>query len=379
MFDGKRRDRTTFTSNYEEVFIMLNEINILIARALDESNPDQNIQSIIDYGSNDDSEYKRFVNLLNTDFSSAFDKALKGDVILRGTSFKGQIVLGSPGNRVSQNTTNIYTRLISDVLPSWKNYPKRNHSFICTESYTKSTAYQSTRYLMLPENGSKIGICSSRDLWDSFGALYKFGIPDLSAFNSSMSSLMVLPVAIDMDYWDKHQKEYPALSMLYGTEINKISIDTYFKRKSVQEILQLFIDFENLCRNNSKVNYEKHETSVKFREIILKRILDHNEHLIDILNEVLSPKANDFKLVSIENYSSESKGHEVWTDGECLMINMDIPIYYAYHIRDHHGQEDEIVSNFIKRLFNNEPRLKDLFDILTKKIIDEKQSTRFDL
>ena len=61
------------------------------------------------------------------------------------------------------------------------------------------------------------------------------------------------------------------------------------------------------------------------------------------------------------------------------MINMDIPIYYAYHIRDHHGQEDEIVSNFIKRLFNNEPRLKDLFDILTKKIIDEKQSTRFDL
>lgn len=222
---------------------------------------------------------------------------------------------------------------------------------------------------MLPENGSKIGICSSRDIWDSFEALYKFGIPNLSAFNSSMSSLMVLPVAIDMDYWDKHQKEYPALSMLYGTEINKISIDTYFKRKSVQEILQLFIDFENLCRNNSKVNYEKHETSVKFREIILKRILDHNEHLIDILNEVLSPKANDFKLVSIENYSSESKGHEVWTDGECLMINMKLPIYYAYYIRDHHGEEDEVASNFIKRLFNSEPRLKDLFDILAKKII----------
>lgn len=38
---------------------MLNEINILIARALDESNPDQNIQSIIDYGSNDDNEALR--------------------------------------------------------------------------------------------------------------------------------------------------------------------------------------------------------------------------------------------------------------------------------------------------------------------------------
>jgi len=74
---------------------------MLIAQALNESNSNQKMQSIINFESRDVYEYKRFVNLLNTDYSSAFNKALDGDIILRGTSPKGQIVIGSPGNRVS--------------------------------------------------------------------------------------------------------------------------------------------------------------------------------------------------------------------------------------------------------------------------------------
>jgi len=218
---------------------------------------------------------------------------------------------------------------------------------------------------MLPVNRSKIGICPSKDIWNSFKTLRKLGISDLSEFNSELVSMMSFSISMDIDYWDKHHKNYPTLNMLYGTT-NITSMDTYFKQKSIQEILQLFAEFENLCRN-SKFNDEKLETSTKFIKTVLRRILDKNEHLIDILNEILSPEANNFELTSIENYSSNDT-REVWTDGKCLMLDMDIPFYYKYYVKNSLSITHEAVYNFIKKLIKMEPKLKDLFDILINKM-----------
>ena len=68
----------------------------------------------------------------------------------------------TPGERVSQNTNNIYTTLFSDILPSWKDYPPRNKSFICTSDYSTALAFgQPYSYVVLPKNGTNIGICRS--------------------------------------------------------------------------------------------------------------------------------------------------------------------------------------------------------------------------
>jgi len=363
---------------------MLNEINILLARALDEANPDQNIKTLVNYDSAEDSQCRLVVNLLNSKFSSAFNAALNDHLILRGTSNKGSVALGIPGTRVSQHTTNIYTRLMSDVLPSWKNYPKRNHSFICTASWWKSRDYRTNRYLMLPANGSKIGICDNTDIWNSFYNLRKFGIDGMQSFNEQLTALISLPVVLNMDYWHEHEQEYPALRLLYNTiEINsRISLDTYFKQKSVKEILQLFTDFENLCRNSVEIKREMKETTSKFREILLKRIIDKNEHLIAIFNDALSPEANNFKLVSIEEYGSIEKNttSEMWTDGECLMIDLALPGYYGYYmtalnapVKEDIDDKSKMQINLTRNLIKYEPKLIDLFNILTIDVLSRRK------
>ena len=59
---------------------------------------------------------------------------------------------------------------MSYLLPSWKDFPKRDSSFICTTSEYKARDYAFDKddlYHVFPENGANLGICSSLDIWDS--------------------------------------------------------------------------------------------------------------------------------------------------------------------------------------------------------------------
>ena len=57
---------------------------------------------------------------------------------------------------VSANSNNLYTRLLSGILPEWREYPKRNESFICSSSievalnYNASVEYGAGVYWVLP-------------------------------------------------------------------------------------------------------------------------------------------------------------------------------------------------------------------------------------
>ena len=49
-------------------------------------------------------------------------------------------LLYTPGKRISENTSNVYTKLLSDIFKSWQKFPKRNKSVI--DSFNINTSQQ---------------------------------------------------------------------------------------------------------------------------------------------------------------------------------------------------------------------------------------------
>jgi hypothetical protein len=81
--------------------------------------------------------------------------------------------------RMSENTSNFYTMLMSN-LPSWKDWPRRNRSFICSTEESKAAGHaidygkpsatfnsqsENQTYVIIPCNGSKIGEVGEADIW----------------------------------------------------------------------------------------------------------------------------------------------------------------------------------------------------------------------
>lgn len=85
---------------------------------------------------------------------------------MRSLSSSTTIIDTNGFNRVSANTENYYTWWL-DNNPTWKGYPKRSKSLICSTDRNYA-AYFGYLYLIIPSDKANIGICSKFDLWESF-------------------------------------------------------------------------------------------------------------------------------------------------------------------------------------------------------------------
>ena len=85
---------------------------------------------------------------------------------------------GSP--RRSANTLNFYT-LWMDNYGTFKSFPKRSQSVICSTDFFKAQGYGMNVYVLLPKNRSKIGVVKSRDIFD-IGEFGRIG-NDLGSIN----------------------------------------------------------------------------------------------------------------------------------------------------------------------------------------------------
>lgn len=90
--------------------------------------------------------------------------------LFRGTQKKYEpavIIDPTVGLRKSRGIKNHYT-LLMDNSPYYQGWPKRSKSLICTTSYSyaRGWAKYGTR-VIIPFNGSKIGIAPHNDIWET--------------------------------------------------------------------------------------------------------------------------------------------------------------------------------------------------------------------
>ena len=301
--------------------------NILLSAALSE-NTRNKYTFFNEYGI--DELMTRF---FKKDYSEAWKAYQKGHRIYRGDRrLEGNFVIGvTPGIRVSQNTSNIYTQLFSHLLPSWEEYPPRNRCAVCTNNVNKAEGYSNNDiFYIFPKNGTKIGICSARDIWYSFNVLLKqYRIDTLNEFNTLILDYMsYVSNQLDNDVADKFDtNDIEKIELLFrnieyntkeliDTKIEEIGDDEDLKKwtginNSETLAIQEFID-EAIEKNG----FFEWQNNPFIEDLITNA---YHDNLLVWLDEILSPKANGFKLGTI--FDIPNGNNEIWFSAPYLMIS----------------------------------------------------------
>ena len=206
-----------------------------------------------------------------------------------------QVVFGlTPGVRKSENTFNFYTKLFSDVLESWKDFPKRNNSIICTTSEGKASTYAGNEaFCLFPKNDVKIAICPANDLWDSF----------YDSINTSLDDFNVCFYSAVKAYIPEYLDTLEKAVVTYGSN---------------DEIFEIFEALEENIKHNKQVR-EQLDDDVIIVKNFIEPVID-GEHLYDHLNRTLNPISNGFKLTGNTDDIVECEDNEVWFSGKCLAV-----------------------------------------------------------
>lgn len=215
----------------------------------------------------------------------ALTAAKKGDVIYRGkkTNFLFDYTDPSKGKpRVSRNTSNHMT-LLMDNLPSWKGWPKRSRSLICTTRAAKTVAYGKT-YVVLPEDNVKMGVCYGSDIWVSFP------YAGINSWHDSVNDFnKYLKIFVNDESW-------PSLKKGLNIQVDDIQL----------------IDYD-------AIDYGAPEIIKDWKH--LGSTSEPNLTLYDHLNKILDPKKNKFLLKKAGDVLPNEE-REVWVGGPCVLINL---------------------------------------------------------
>jgi len=255
-----------------------------------------------------DIDIKKFRMLLRGKANIAWKKHLEEYRIFRGRDHNDirapspyKFISPSKTYRMSRNTINVVNSFL-DILPSWKNWPKRSNSIICSNSRVTAGWY-GVAFQVFPFNNAKIGICSQSDFWESFPVITeRFSKHNVDSFNYVLSAAYnTFGIDVDpdnfkpedakklIDYLNKETLKYRNIDFLYKTDTSKGNATQRHDSKTLKEDMIIF--------------YKGGDWT-------------------DYFDELLSPEKNNFKLVSISEYTAiETPRKEVWTDADSLMIH----------------------------------------------------------
>lgn len=246
-------------------------------------------------------------SLLKTDYSQSYLRAKKGYFIFRGDFTPNDLGIRKPGIRTSLNNGyNYYNRLLSDILYRWRAYPKRNRSFICSSAYAYAANWSDVINVVFPKNDTRIAICPEYDMWKSFSEYAQID--------------RMLNLNIDL-----------CLLFSYVTGYTRDESNNLFKNDSVLAIRKYLFKVDKAISDMSVNDYETLLTNINtefynkglFTNIVNK-VKYNDSSLIQMLDYILDPSKNGFRLINIEDYSFRiNEYHEIWFDNDAIFLNLE--------------------------------------------------------
>ena len=240
----------------------------------------------------------------------------------------------TPGTRVSITGPNVHTKLMSDVLPSWSEYPKRNKSTICIADRGYAKAFAKTfTFCIFPKNNTTIGMCDERDIINDFHYLCeKMKCEDIHEFSKAIWTF--LNIVLNMTFNDENKKEigYNHQYLDVDTKNTKyIDIKELFRTGTNADIINAFKQAEYICKK-------------KLGKRVLKQFIKNNLHffkeyptiyvlydfakkssLLKEIDDAMNPEKNRFSMYSdILELPNWYFYHELWFEGENIMIREDV-------------------------------------------------------
>ena len=176
--------------------------------------------------------------------------------------------------RKSQNTSNHYTLLL-DNSPYYKLWPKRSKSLIATTDDRYARGFVGTMYALFPFNGTRIGVCPVRDIWEVMATLPEFQTNIHTTFEG----------IADM-----------CRNYLYLPDTSYAEFVAAVKLPRVEEELRYL--------SNGKVG---------------------SEDFIDVLNRGMAPDRTGMQIKTIKSFASKHPmDNEVWFSGKCIAIEKSL-------------------------------------------------------
>lgn len=249
-------------------------------------------------------------------YCDRYVRNLRGEVSDTGAIFRGihgrsdvHLYADSSGHeRVSRNTLNYYTLLMDHILPSWKRYPDRSKSFICSTSVNTAGSYGNA-YVAFPRDGTLVGVCSEEDVWTSFskaeGILDFVDMDGFNKFLQNMFKVFKVSNASDRD------------ANVFGNalkELNNIFKNNLENFDSSQEFIEKMMEF---VTNNSNISFGKFPLDVFLYEWIKYK------NIIKMLDDVMDPDENKFRLTVSEKVPTQYKNRdqEIWFSGPAVFVD----------------------------------------------------------
>lgn len=190
--------------------------------------------------------------------------------------------------RKASQTENICNKVI-DILPSWKDWPKRTRSVIGTVSENQARNYGPSQYLLFPLENQPIGICTGdKDFWNCFPVI----IPTINKYIIAL---------------------YKRANEITGQKQDFLRNDS---AKTIISRTQFIID------NLSIEEIENVLSTKGFRKAIMTTMIDimeNSKNALDFYNTILDPTYGNALIQNIGELSSGNKG-EVWMTGKVLII-----------------------------------------------------------
>lgn len=210
---------------------------------------------------------------------------------LKGSTSSYRYIDPSQHTRVSKDISNYYTWWI-DNHPSWKGWPKRSKSLICTTNMKDADLYGDIHRVYL-KKGSVVGICPWGDIWSSFVQLEVLGM-DGSSFNAFMDRL-----SRSMKKSVNNYQDFLDLLSLVDDEIEDA---TDFDVEILRDLFNI--------NNMSNFGYVARR--------FFKDKYNENAKMEDIVTEMLMPIRFSKKIVG----SALPMSREVWSEGAAILVRV---------------------------------------------------------
>lgn len=246
------------------------------------------IVEVVELEPEPETEYKKSLTdgeLLQESLSPTYNWYFKTfpdePAVYRGSRGQADSYLVYPAvvGRKSANTTNEYTLLMSNH-PTWKKFPRRDSSIICTTNKKMASGYGRAYAVILPKP-FKLGVCPAEDLWESF---------DLSSLGFS--------------YLDR-----------LSSVINRYITKNLGQKVTYQKLVDAI--------NSYKIGDAYPAAEPNALQYIYNTAEETSQSPVDVIMDILSPtnftlatKPSDLKNLNFTN-------REVWTSNTCLMIPIE--------------------------------------------------------
>jgi hypothetical protein len=176
--------------------------------------------------------------------------------------------------RKSQNTSNHYT-LLMDNSPNYALWPKRSKSLIATSDRTYANAFGGSLYALFPFNGTRIGICPEKDIWEVKAHLPEFE-PNIHTTFEGIADM--------------------CRNYLYLPDTSYAEFVKAVKMPRVEKELRYL--------SNGKVG---------------------SEDFIDVLNRGMAPDRTGMQIKTIKSFAlNHPMKNEVWFSGKCIAIEKSL-------------------------------------------------------